>query len=249
MPRPVIRLAVLVAVAYLGICVLMFVFQRALVYYPQPRSGTGEVMALESDGLQLVVSVYAREHGSALLYFGGNAEDVSRSIPQLAEGFPQHALYLMHYRGYGGSEGRPTEAGLITDALALYDAVASQHDAMTIVGRSLGSGVAMPLAAARPVTELILVTPFDSLVAVARRHYPFLPVRWLMRDRYEAWHHASAIEAPTRLIVAERDEIIPRQSSEALHAAFPAGVASLHIVPGAGHNTVSSWPDHLDRRP
>jgi pimeloyl-ACP methyl ester carboxylesterase len=235
------------AVAYLAACATLFFAQRSLLYFPQPRSPMTKAatMALPVAGADLVVTVREREGADALLYFGGNAEDVSYSLALLAAAYPQRAIYLMHYRGYGGSTGSPSEAALVADATALFDAVhASHHDIMAI-GRSLGSGVAIQLASTRPVTRLVLVTPYASIEELASQQFPYFPVRWLLRDRYESWRYAPQIDVPTLLIVAERDEIIPRASSEALLSHFAADVATLRVIAGVRHNTVSDSPHFL----
>ena len=108
-------------------------------------------LTLAADGAQVLVSVRERSGPNGLLYFGGNAEDVSYNLPSLSTAFSDYAIYLMHYRGYGGSSGKPSEAALVADALALFDKVNTEHQNITVVGRSLGSGVAVHLASLRPV--------------------------------------------------------------------------------------------------
>ena len=155
---------------------------------------------------------------------------------------PGRSLYLPHYRGYGGSAGSPSEAALFADALAVYDMVRNTHDDIAVMGRSLGSGVATYLAAHRSVSRLVLVTPFDSLATVAAGHYPFFPVRLLLRDRFDSAFWAARVEAPTLLLAAGRDRIVSPESSERLLAAFRPGVASLKVVAEAGHNDISLFP-------
>jgi pimeloyl-ACP methyl ester carboxylesterase len=246
MLRPMSALAAVVVVAYLAACAALFLFQRSLIYFPQPRSAAGgaTTMMLPVDGAQVVVTVRERNGSSAVVYFGGNAEDVSQSLAPLADAFPDRALYLMHYRGYGGSSGTPSEAALVADALRLFDRVHAQHTGIVVIGRSLGSGVAVQLASARPAERLVLVTPYDSLQELAARQFPWVPVRWLLRDRFESGTFAPKITTPTLLIAADNDEVIPRSSTDALHARFAAGVASLRVVPGTGHNTISSSPEY-----
>jgi len=176
--------------------------------------------------------VRQRSGPNALLYFGGNAEDVSYSLPSLSTAFPDHAVYLLHYRGYGGSSGKPSEAALFADALALFDRVSTDHQNIAVVGRSLGSGVAVHLASLRPVARLVLVTPYDSLQELAARQFPYLPVRWLLLDKFESWRYAEHITVPTLVIAAEHDEVIPRMSTEALYKRFRTGVASFKTVIG-----------------
>jgi uncharacterized protein len=186
-----------------------------------------------------------RPGARALIYFGGNAEDTALNIDAFSVAFPDHSLYLVNYRGYGGSSGRPTEAGLTADALTAYDHVRSEHSDITVMGRSLGSGVAVYLASERPVTRLVLVTPYDSLVNVARHHFRFLPVGALMRDRYDSASRAPQVRAPVLVVIAANDEIIPRARSEALVAAFPAEQVRTALIAGQGHNTLDLAPDYL----
>jgi pimeloyl-ACP methyl ester carboxylesterase len=257
MARLLLGAAALTAFAYVALCALLFVLQRSMIYYPQPRGpavpGTTALTLDAGDGARVEVTVRPSPSSGpgapAVLYFGGNAEAVAYSLPELAAAFPDHALYLMHYRGYGGSSGRPSEAALVADALALHERVRAAHGAragVVVVGRSLGSGVAVQLAAARPreVARLVLVTPYDSLAALAARFYPIFPVRWLLLDRYDSAQHAPQVDAPTLVVAAEHDDVIPRAHAEALAARFRAGVATLHVVAGAGHNDISESPEY-----
>jgi hypothetical protein len=150
----------------------------------------------------------------------------------------------MHYRGYGRSTGKPTEVALHADAIALFDQMAREHTEITVIGRSLGSGVAIRLAAERPVARLVLVAPYDSVAAVAAQQFALFPVRWLILDRFDSASLAPAIRAPTTVIVAERDEVIRRERSDALVARFAPGVAQVIVIPGAGHNTLDGRPDY-----
>jgi pimeloyl-ACP methyl ester carboxylesterase len=241
MTRPVIALAVSAVVAYVLICALVYAFQRSLIYFPQPRQPgiAASTLTLASGSEQIAVTTRPRPGSAALIYFGGNAEDVASSLAGLAQAFPDHALYLMHYRGYGGSTGRPSEAGLFADAIALFDRVRQEHERIVVVGRSLGSGVAVHLASARPAARLVLVTPYDSLQTLAEQRFPWLPVRWLLRDRFESWRYAPRVAAPTLIVVAERDDIVPVASSETLRSRFRPGVAALVRVAGTDHNSIS----------
>jgi pimeloyl-ACP methyl ester carboxylesterase len=235
-------------VLYAGACIALFAFQRSLIYFPQPRAfgGTADTQILKAAGADLVVSVRPHSGPKALLYFGGNAEDVSASLTLFASALPDHAIYMLHYRGYGGSSGKPSEASLHADALALFDKVRPDHPDIALVGRSLGSGVATRLASERPATRLILVTPYDSIQEMAVQQFPYFPIRWLLTDKFESWRYAPAVRVPTLLLQAAHDEVIPAASTARLHAAFAGGVASRIVIPGAGHNTISDSPQYLD---
>ena len=240
----VLRFAGFVGVLYLLACLALHLAQRSLIYFPQARNATAgaPVMTLAVDGAELEVTMRPMAGRHAVLYFGGNAEDVTRSLPLLAPAYPQHALYLLHYRGYGGSTGKPSEKALFADALALYDRVRAEHPDITLIGRSLGSGVATHVASMRPAQALVLVTPYDSIVAIAARQFPVFPVNYLLSDKFETWRDAPNVTAPTTLIVAEHDEVIPRASSERLLTRFKPGVARRVVVAGAGHNSISDDP-------
>lgn len=235
-----------VVIIYLGLCGVLFINQRNLIYFPQPRSiNSGTTLTLSTDDAQVLVTTNQRKAPKALFYFGGNAEDVSYSLASFSNAFPDHAIYLLHYRGYGGSSGSPSETALFTDALALFDKVYAEHKNIMVVGRSLGSGVAIHLASVRPVARLVLVTPYDSLLEIAARQFPYFPVRWLLQDKYESWRYAELITVPTLVVAAEHDEVIPRANTEALYKRFGAGVASFKVVGGAGHNTISENPEYM----
>lgn len=224
-------------VAYLAVCTVVFFRQRSMIYYPQAFEG-GTVLTLGA-GVRVGVTLHEQPGPFAVIYFGGNAEAVGYGLPELQAVFPGQALYLMHYRGYGATPGEPTETGLFADALALYEHVRAQHPQVTVVGRSLGSGIATRLASVKAVDRLVLVTPYDSMAGAASHHFPWLPVRLLLRDRYDSASYAPKVNAPTTILAAERDEVIPRASSEALYRSFRPGLATLHVVPGVGHNDIS----------
>jgi uncharacterized protein len=240
-------LAIVLAIAallYLGACAALYFFQRSLIYFPQPGVlvHPASRMKLAVDGAELQISIRPHAGPNALLYFGGNAEDVSAGLSELAAAVPDSAIFMMHYRGYGGSSGAPSEAVLHADALALYEHARATHPNVTLVGRSLGTGVAIRLAAQRPVARLVLVTPYDSLQDLAAAQFPFFPVRWLMTDKFESGRYAPLVSAPTTLVVAEHDEVIPRASTNRLHVRFAPGVAKLVVLPGTGHNSISASP-------
>lgn len=238
----------IVLVLYAGACIALFAFQRSMIYFPQPRAfgGPADTQVLKAAGADLVVSVRPRAGPKALIYFGGNAEDVSASLDSFAGAFPDYAIYMLHYRGYGGSTGKPSENALHADALALFDKVRHDHSDIALVGRSLGSGVAARLATERPASRVVLVTPYDSIQGLAARQFPYFPIRWLLTDKFESWRYAAAIRVPTLLLQAEHDEVIPGASTERLHAAFASGVASRIVIRGAGHNTISDSRQYLD---
>ncbi|WP_085707744.1 alpha/beta hydrolase [Pseudomonas sp. B35(2017)] len=248
MSRTLMSLVALAVAAYLILCAALFVFQRALIYFPQPAAVDSPDTRLTLSTPDADIRVSVREHPGpkALIYFGGNAEDVSLSLSALARAFPGQAVYLLHYRGYGGSGGSPSEEAIARDALALFDRVYASHPQIALIGRSLGSGVAVRLASQRPVQRLILVTPYNNLEELAARQYPWAPVKWLLKDRFESGRYAAHIQVPTLLLAASDDEVIPRASTERLLRSFPEGVATLRVIAPAGHNSIAERPEYLE---
>ncbi|WP_229208144.1 alpha/beta hydrolase [Duganella sp. Root198D2] len=232
-----LSLLLLVLAVYVAVCALVFFRQRSMIYYPQAFEG-GTILTL-GGGARVGVTLREQPGPGAVIYFGGNAEAVGYSLPELQAAFPGQTLYLMHYRGYGATPGEPTEAGLFADAQALYEHVRALHPQVTVVGRSLGSGIATRLASVKTVDRLVLLAPYDSMAGAASHHFPWLPVRLLLRDRYESVSYAAKVNAPTTIFAAERDEVIPRASSEALYRSFRPGLATFHVVSGVGHNDIS----------
>jgi len=204
MPRAILIVAAIAAFMYVALCLVVFLGQRSLIYYPQPRSGADDntTLTLAVDNARVLVTTRPRKALDAVIYFGGNAEDVSRSLPTLADAFPERSLFALNYRGYGGSTGKPSEPALIADALNLFDRVHVDHPHIIVIGRSLGSGVAIHVASVRPAERLVLVTPYDSLQGIAARQLPYFPVRWLMLDKFESWRYAPQVTAPTQLIAS-----------------------------------------------
>ncbi len=239
------KLLVLLALIYGAICVVLALLQRKMIYLTTPeRYSSVPFIEMQLPGAVVRVSVHSRPSQRAILYFGGNAEVVSDSVPELASVFPNTAIYAMHYRGYSGSTGKPSEAALHSDARALYELARQSHSEIVVVGRSLGSGVAVRLAAENEVSNLVLATPFDSLVNVGKYHFPWLPVGWLLTDRFESWRYAPKIAAPTYVLIAENDEVIPRHCADNLVHSFSPGICKVQVMAGANHNSLSI-PSHL----
>ena len=225
---------------YASLCLFFFVFQRSFIYMPTPAKPAHDAVGvLEVPGARLRLSTRPLDGPKALIYLGGNAEDVASTVPELAAVFPDRAIYAMHYRGYSGSTGHPAEAAMRNDARALFQMVHDRHPDVTAVGRSLGSSLAIQLAAEGPVSRLVLIAPFESILAIASRVAPFLPMRLLLRDPWQSWRYAPRVTSPTLIIAASHDEIVPMSDTKKLFEAFRPGVATLRVIDGTDHNSVS----------
>ncbi|KAF1709777.1 alpha/beta hydrolase [Pseudoxanthomonas kalamensis DSM 18571] len=233
---------------YAGTCTLLFWQQRSLIYFPQYTrmpADTTDIALQRPGGIVLRGWVVNPGQQDAAIYFGGNAESVQGNREQLAETLPGHTVYLFAYRGYGASDGVPDEASLIADALAVHDEVRRRHPAgrVDVIGRSLGSGVAVQLAAHRPVPRLVLVTPFDSLARVAAAHYPAFPVRLLLRDHFESIHYLPKHRGELLVLRAGRDNVVPPEHTDRLLRSFP-GTAEVVAFADAGHDDISTEPGY-----
>jgi len=159
---------------------------------------------------------------------------------------PGTSVYLVNYRGYGGSTGSPSEAALFADAVQLFDLLSERHTRISAIGRSIGSGVAAYLAAERPVERVVLITPQDSAVAIAKRLYPIYPVDWMLKDKYDNVAHARRISAPVQVVIAANDRIIPPEHAERLVQTFVYEPVEKVVIDGAGHNTISAFDGYWE---
>jgi uncharacterized protein len=242
----------IIAVVVIGFPLLIYFAQDSLIFHPQrladaqrariaaQRPQVESLFIDAADGTRLHAwHVRGKSAARAVMYFGGNAEEVSWMLDDAARRTPEVGWLLVDYRGYGSSDGSPSEAALVADALRWYDQISKQYEKVYLFGRSLGSGVAVQLAAQRPIAGLILVAPFDSLVAVGKRHYPFLPVDWMLKHRFDSLALAPAIKAPLLCIVASHDEIIPAEHAKRLYEAW-GGEKRWVALEGAGHNSTDN---------
>ncbi|MBX2839603.1 MAG: alpha/beta hydrolase [Gammaproteobacteria bacterium] len=235
----------LLAYVVVGLC--LYLFQRTFIYFPVPAvQHEFTEQTFENDGEAIRVVAINGDQSDAILYFGGNAEAVVYSAQPFSEHFPKHAIYLVNYRGYGGSSGTPTEQAIYSDALIVFDELNNKHSSISIVGRSLGSAVATFVASEREVDRLVLVTPFDSVQAIAQSQFPIYPAQWLVKDKHDSYSRAKNITAPTLVIVAEYDEVINRKNTMKLIEAFDSRI-DVHVIEGAGHNTISNYSAYFEQ--
>jgi hypothetical protein len=224
-------LLLIAVLAYGGLLALMYVFQRKLMYFPDPArtlpAAAGlpeaeEVTLASVDGEKLI-AWYVAPKGTkpVVIYFQGNAGGLDLRAGRfkwlIADGT---GLVALSYRGYGGSTGKPSEIGLINDAAAAYHYAATRYPAKRIVlwGESLGTGVAIALAAEREVGGLILDGPYTSLADIGAAAYPFMPVRWFIKDSFHSDERIARVRAPLLVLHGERDNIIPVKIGEQLFA-------------------------------
>ena len=233
---------------YVGLVALLYLTQRSLMYFPDPRrlhpTDAGlrqaeEVMLQSADGVGVSAwHVLARESMPVVIYFQGNGG----GLDLRAERFRKltgdgTGLVALNYRGYGGSGGKPSEAGIILDAKAAYDFAAKRYgaDRLVLWGESLGTGVAVALAAEQPVARVILESPYSSIADIAASIYWFVPVRLLLSDSFRSDLRIVKVTVPVLAVHGERDNIIPITYGERLYELIP-GPKRFIRLPNAGHN-------------
>ena len=222
-------LLIFAVVGYGSLLALMYVFQRRLMYFPdaarvaplQAGLPRAEEVTLESSDGEKLIAWHVPPHGDKplVLYFQGNAEGLPARVGRFtwltADGT---GLLALNYRGYGGSTGTPTEQGLIRDAEAAYAFARARTPAKRIVlfGESLGTGVAVALASDHDIGALILDAPFTSAADVGAAVYPFVPVRWAMKDTFRSDERIGRVTAPLLVLHGEMDRVVPIRFGEAL---------------------------------
>jgi fermentation-respiration switch protein FrsA (DUF1100 family) len=264
-----IKIALGAAVVYAAIGLVAYLGQRKLMYFPDRArtlpsevglSGVEERVIATPDG-ERVVAWYGRAKPGqpTLLYFHGNGGSLSIRAPRIARFMDEGwGVYMMTYRGYGGSTGSPSEAANMADARLAYAALTKEGVAprsIVVYGESLGSGIAVGIAAELPVGGVILDAPYTSIVDVAAQAYPFLPVRLFLADRYETTRTIAGIKAPLLILHGERDSVVPvAMGREVARLApepkrlvvFPNGHHSdLYIDGNNAIAAVRSWIDGL----
>jgi len=238
----------IITVGYGGVVALVYLGQRGLQYFPEKfrtapaAAGLTEAEEIElatSDGERVIIwHIRPREEKSIVLYFHGNAGSLAWRVERFraltATGF---GLVALSYRGYGGSSGRPTESGLIADSVAAY-AYAAEHypfRRIAVWGESLGSGIAVAVAATKPVAAVALESAFTSAADVGAAFYWYLPVRLLMKDQFRSDSIIGKVTAPVLMLHGEADAVVPIALGERLYALINAPKRFVRF-PGAGHN-------------
>lgn len=246
MKSTLLSLAAVVALTYVLLCVYLWVMQRSMMYFPTPPADgvPAERLSVRSGSDMLRVWRLNPGRRDAILYFGGNAEDVALNLPEFRDWFAACTVYLVNYRGYGGSEGSPTEQKLYEDARSVHERASEDHERISVIGRSLGAGVATQLATERKVARLALVTPPASFTRLAADLYPVFPAGLLLRDRYDSLKRARRIASEVLVLIAEEDEIVPPAHSRELAAAIDPARVRTEVIEGAGHNTIGTSPDY-----
>jgi len=250
-----IALIVLVCL-YLSIFAGFFFFQKKLIFYPQRAHGSSKNIA-RYEHLEITIEVdEVTLHGwllndgkeKLIVYYGGNAEEVSRTIDDFTH-LKKYSVLLMNYRGYGKSEGTPAEKHLREDALHIFDYITDTSDIQpensVLFGRSLGTSIALYVASKRTVSSIILVTPFDSIQNIVQDKIPIIPVAMILKHPFNSLSHAEEVRCPSLILIAKDDRVIKNSYSINL-VKHMRGDCAYHIIENAGHNTIHTYPEYWE---
>ena len=241
---------------YTSLVTFLYFFQEKLIFFPQPPSyelrsqlAKNEVI-FQHEGISLHGWYRGGEKEGnqdlLIIYFGGNAEEVSYSFFELSQKF-SHAVLAVNYRGFGSSEGKPSEAAILQDANFIVKDIMRRKgfapEKIILLGRSLGAAVATFVASNYAVRGSILVTPFDSLTHLAQGKYPMFPVSLLLKHRFPAKEWAQKIKSPCLLITGGQDKVVPNSYSINLAEKWQGG-AEHYVIEAASHNNISNFPDY-----
>jgi uncharacterized protein len=266
-----IKLALGAVAVYALVGIVAYFGQRKLMYFPdttrvQPAqvglAGVDERVLRTPDGERVIVWYGKAKPGQpTLLYFHGNGGSLAIRAPRIARFMDEGwGVYMMTYRGYGGGTGQPTEVNNVADARLAYGALVLEGvepHSIIVYGESLGSGVAVRIAIERQLAGVILDAPYTSIVDVAAKAYPFLPVRTFLLDRYETVRYIANLKVPLLILHGERDDVVPVAMGREL-ARLANTPKRLVVFPNGGHSdlyidgnnaidAVRKWIGELER--
>lgn len=246
-------LVVFASIGYLGGVIVLFFAQRAFVF-PIPQTlrtapaaagfpEAEEHVLTTEDGEKVIVwHVPARPGHAVVMHFPGNGDYLAGLVDRFRDITSDGTgLVALSYRGYAGSSGRPSEQGLLRDAAAAYAFAAARYqpDRIVVWGFSLGSGVAIALAAVQPVGKLILEAPYTSITDLAAAVIPIMPLRWVMRDQFRSDERIARVTAPLLIMHGARDATIPISFGERLFALAHEPKQFVRF-PDGGHNDLDN---------
>lgn len=248
----ILKLLLLIAVAYCCAVLWMWIKQESYLFLPnhwKPLPQFGKYRwDREVNGVKLQGWFLDKGADKTVIYHGGNAEDLSGHCDVLFDGLEVNAL-LVNYRGYGASEGTPGEKEMVSDCTAILDLFCKEKQvppsSVFLMGRSLGSGVSVQVAAARPdVAGVILVTPHESIAAIAKFQYPWLPIEKMLRHPFRSIDYAPDMQVPALVLLAEFDKVIPVESGRKLGEAW-GGPKEIITLP-MGHDDINEHPAYFE---
>jgi len=217
---------------YILIGYFLYEKQRDFLYFPKKNTIHKGKDIFINNGLCNIHTIIINEgKKDAIIYFGGNAETISKSTDYIKKQFPNHTSYLMNYPGYGLST----------------DYIKEKHNKISVGGRSLGSGVATHLASKRKIHKLVLITPYYSILSIAQKKYPIYPINLLLKDKFLSGENVKNFKTKTLLAIAEKDTLIKMENTKKLIKNFPKEQLEILIIKGANHSNISESEEYFNK--
>ena len=247
-------IGIIIVILYLSICVLLYFNQDDLLFHPQPTSlseiteiikknpGFDTLCFNMKDGnctYGFITTDTMEEKLPLILYFGGNAEEVSH-LMEYQNYFPNTVMALINYRSFGLSKGFISEKTMFSDALEVYDQLMTNDNIdpnqVIVIGRSIGTGVATYLSSQRKTKATVLITPYENMIEVAFEKYPFVPIGLLINHRFESDKYAPNISSPMLALISKNDQVIPKHHAYALTKVWKGKISILEV--NEDHNSI-----------
>ena len=238
-----------ILVVYLGALIYIYITQDDKVFNPSVIQKNEQfelkdmkriLFKVDDVILEGVYKKSQKKHAPLILYFGGNADDATRILLHI-KSLEEFDIVAFNYRGFVNSEGKPSEKALFSDALKIYDKFSNNKEVIAM-GRSLGTGIASFLASKRKIKGLILITPYDSVVSMAKKRYPYFPIEALLRHKFESVKYMLQVNSKVGLIEVKDDGIVPKYHFDKLKEKVKN--LALHVeLKNTSHGEVLMHPD------
>jgi len=236
--KNLVKLSILI---YLVMVAILYIYQRDLLFFPQPKKNhTFKEMILKQKDEKIDVLVINQNKSNAILYFGGNAEDISQTAPNFKKNFPNHTIYMLYYPQYGNSKGELSQKNIFDNALFLYNKIKAKHKTISTIGRSLGTGVAIYTASKKDIKNLVLITPYDSITNVAQGRYPIFPIPLLIKDPFNSLQYVANINIKSNILVflASSDKVVPHKYANNLIKHLNKDKTIVKTIANTTHGTI-----------
>ncbi len=234
--KNLIKLSILI---YLVMIAILYFYQRDLLFFPQTKKNhTFKEIVLKQENEKIDVLVLNQGKNDAILYFGGNAEDISQTAPYFKINFPNHTIYMLYYPQYGNSKGELSQKNIFDNAIFVYNKIKPNHQNISTIGRSLGTGVAIYTASKKDIRNLVLITPYDSITNVAQGRYPIFPISLLIKDPFNSLQYIANIKSNILVLRASSDKVVPHKYANNLIKHLKKDNTIVKTISNTTHGTI-----------
>jgi esterase/lipase len=241
MKKILINLFKIVFTIYALLLILLYIFQRDLLFIPQKyitHKYSEQIFINNNQKINIITLNEGKK--DAIIYFGGNEENVVLNAPYFKKSFPNHTIYMFEYPSYGKSTGKATQENIFENSKLIFDKIQSKHQNISTIGRSLGTGVAIYLASKKPIYKLALITPYDTITNIAKDRYPIFPISFLIKDPFNSLKYITNIKSDILILLASSDKVIKHKFSYNLINHISKNKSIIKTIPKTTHSTIVS---------